>query len=249
MPKQIVAVTIPIYKSTLDKDELASLLQCIKILSGHPIIFFGPESLDIGVYKNACAGKIEFNIEYFDEDYFKDIDGYNKIMLSPFFYQRFKGFKFIFIYQLDAWVFKDDLLCWCSKSYDYIGAPWHQNMWSASVAKHATIPRKILTKLGYRRFNLVGNGGLSLRKVNSCIFNLKLFKKQADKFKMNEDYFFSFFINSYNPLFKIPTASLAFKFAFEVEPEKAYLLNDKQLPMGCHAWPKFKYFWKDFILE
>ena len=28
------------------------------------------------------------------------------------------------IYQLDAYVFKDELLNWANKGYDYIGAPW-----------------------------------------------------------------------------------------------------------------------------
>ena len=28
------------------------------------------------------------------------------------------------IYQLDAFVFQDDLAYWCQQNYDYIGAPW-----------------------------------------------------------------------------------------------------------------------------
>lgn len=28
------------------------------------------------------------------------------------------------IYQLDAWVFNDELSSWCSLGYDYIGAPF-----------------------------------------------------------------------------------------------------------------------------
>ena len=246
--KQTVAVVIPIYKPVLNQDELLSLLQCIKVLNNHPIIFFCPDNLDTTVYQAACKNKIEFKVEYFDEIYFKDIHGYSRIMLSVSFYKRFINFKYILIYQLDAWIFKNDLEEWCNKNYDYIGAPWIDWPWVYNVAGYLTIPRTILTKLGYKKYNLVGNGGFSLRKTKSFIFNLAMLKKAVSEFTYAEDYFFSFYINSYNPFFKIPSEREALKFSFDINPEPSFALNNNQLPMGCHAWPKFKDFWKDYIV-
>jgi hypothetical protein len=54
------------------------------------------------------------------------------------------------IYQLDAWVFKDDLMKWCNKGYDYIGAPWFEDFGSYEKGK---------------KLWRVGNGGFSLRKI------------------------------------------------------------------------------------
>ena len=245
--KQQVAVVIPVYKTILSKDESLSLIQCINVLGDRPLIFVCSPTLDTSVYRLACKNKIEFKIECFEEKYFNDIHGYSKLMLSVFFYQRFKAYKYILIFQLDAWIFKDDLNEWCNKNFDYIGAPWIGWPWVNNVAKFLTIPREILTKIGYSNYNLVGNGGLSLRKVRSFIFNLKLLKKPVSKFTYAEDYFVSFFINSYNPFFRIPTEREALKFSFDINPEESFNLNMNQLPMGCHAWPKFKEFWASHI--
>jgi len=247
MPKEPVVIVIPIYKAILSADELASLQQCIKILKKHPIVFFGSDKLDVTVYKNALAGEIPFNIEYFDDVYFKNIDGYNKLMLSTSFYERFKKYQYMLIYQLDAWVFTDELQYWCNKGYDYIGAPWIDADWCAYCASHITLTRRIAGKLGYTNFNLVGNGGFSLRKISSFLFNLKLFSKKVKSFDLNEDFFYSYFINSYNVFFKVAPFNVALKFSFEVKPEMLLEQNNGKLPFGCHAWLKRIDFWQDYI--
>jgi hypothetical protein len=154
----------------------------------------------------------------------------------------------LLICQPDAWIFKDEVMDWCNKGYDYIGAPWVNWKWSEFAASHITLPRTILGRLGYKQFNLVGNGGFSLRKVSSVITNLKIFKHALKSFNENEDYFFSFYINSYNPFFKIPLAEEALKFCFDENPDECFSLNNNQLPMACHAWPKYHSFWKKYIL-
>lgn len=44
-------------------------------------------------------------------------------MLEADFYRRFGKYKYMLIYQLDAFVFSDKLLDFCEMGYDYIGAP------------------------------------------------------------------------------------------------------------------------------
>ena len=44
--------------------------------------------------------------------------------ILPFLYERYAAYEFMFTYELDAFVFKDELEKWCEQGWDYIGAPW-----------------------------------------------------------------------------------------------------------------------------
>ena len=67
------------------------------------------------------------------------------------FYNGFRKYKFMLVHQLDAYVFKDDLLYWTKQGYDYIGAPWFEGMDNAGT-NASLLPE-------------IGNGGFSLRKI------------------------------------------------------------------------------------
>lgn len=246
-----IAVAIPVYKSNLNDEERVSLKRCLIKLGLHKCFLICPTQFNKDEYEKVIAetGVDRNNIQFLDfpGHFFSSIDGYNKLMLNPAFYQTFSAFNYLLIYQLDSYIFQDSLVDWCNKNYDYVGAPWINWEWSVHYARSISWPRRIRTKLGFTNYNLVGNGGFSLRKISSFIQNLNLFKKQAECFKLNEDYFFSFFVTTYNPFFKIPDYHEALKFSFDENPHEAYLLNEKMLPMGCHGWPKYKSFWSEFI--
>lgn len=243
-------IVIPIYQNFTALTELPklSLKQAASILNKYPIFLVSPKGLDISDYLDFFTA-FDSNIEViqFNHHFFNSVQDYNHLLLSSFFYETFADYPYILIYQTDAWIFKDELEEWCAKGYDYIGAPFVNWEWSTFYARHLTFPRRLLYRLGYRNFNLVGNGGLSLRNTKACIHNLKWFKKAAANFTLNEDYFFSFYINSYNPLFRVAPFKEALKFSFDENPEASLKLNHGQLPMGCHAWPKYASFWKDYI--
>ena len=111
--------------------------------------------------------------ENFDDAFFTDIHAYNTLMLSPEFYERFTAYRYILIAQLDTYIFRDELQAWCARGYDYVGAPWivrdiyrHPLMRLCSAIKKRYCeatgkPNSQVTG------NKVGNGGLSLRKVES----------------------------------------------------------------------------------
>lgn len=229
-----VSIVIPVYKASLSPSEAKSLAQCLEVLGGHPIRLIAPTGLDTSAY-DRCAGR-PLPIEYFDAAYFRSVSGYSKLLLSKAFYQRFKAYEYILIYQLDAWVFSDTLLSWCRRSYDYIGAPWLE-------APPAPAGTPALLNLSKRLKNKVGNGGLSLRRVRAHMrwapwvsFIFKFIPK-------NEDLLWTLFVP-----FKKPTAPEALRFAFELNPAHSYQLNQEQLPFGCHAWEKYDAgFWKKFI--
>lgn len=271
------AIVIPIYKECLSESEILSLNQCFKILGNYPIIFICQMSLDIGFYENFCKLKnIEFRIQQFDDKYFKGLAEYSKLLLDVNFYKQFIDYEYILIYQLDAWVFKDKLIEWCDKGYDYIGAPWFEGYDKPEP------DAKLLPE--------AGNGGFSLRKVSSIIKTLSLsfpmkyaknWRETYDTFKkrhlisnvlnipillwkrygiknlayfffkdtqMYEDFVFAKITPRINKNFKVATPKEAMFFSFEVNPSKLYEMSHKTLPFGCHAWEKYEpEFWTNFI--
>ena len=251
MNKNDVTVVIPVYKTTLLNFEIQSLNQCVKILGHHSIVFVHPESLDVSTIN--FDGRI--SSEKFPDHYFKSVFGYNRLMLTASFYERFSQSKFILIYQLDAYVFRDELLYWCSKDYDYIGAPW--------IATPNKGFKKVLSLFDSKKkkarseiFYKVGNGGFSLRKVSTHIANSKKMKsvieqnlkRSEDDFRIMEDVFWSS-VPEHDSSFLIPDYKEGLKFAFDRKPKLALKLNNNKLPFGCHGFekPKVKNFWSQII--
>lgn len=242
--KTLCAIVIPVYKSELSESEKRSFLKCLKTFKGRAIFLAAPNKLDLSAYRQHDESLLTAK---FENEFFKDIESYNRLLLSNHFYKRFSDYKYILIYQLDAYVFKDELEYWCKKGYDYIGAPIINNHFVTPWLKHLN-KRNLLLKLGILKNDNVGNGGFSLRKVSSFIFNSQLFKKETEGWSLNEDLFWSFRLPVINPFFRIPSMSTAVGFSIEGSPSYCYELNKKQLPFGCHAWEKYEpEFWKKFI--
>lgn len=250
MVKADCCIVIPIYQDfdQLPGTALQSLTRASKILKAYPFFLVVPQSLQLEKYLQFFNDwGITIQLVLFDDSYFASIQGYNQLLLSPNFYRGFTQYQYMLLYQTDAWIFEDGIAYWCKQGYHYIGAPFVEWEWSTFYARHLTLPRRILYWLGYRQFNLVGNGGLSLRHIKACLHNLNRFKKAAQQFTHNEDYFFSYYINSFNPFFRVAPFRKALQFSFDENPATSFALNGQKLPMGCHAWPKYKDFWKDYI--
>ncbi len=242
-----VVIIIPTYKKTLSTSEQYALKRCRTLLSAFDIVFVAPEKLDI----DYCAQNI---IHRFPDKYFVDIQGYNALMLSAEFYQRFLdlGYEFMLIHQLDALVIKNELLYWCGKNYDYIGASWidkKRNFLSRcrrifdawrwkSFCKGKKIALKKI-KLDYLTYKEVGNGGFSLRKIAKLlalvITHQDWIAKILTHTTIPEDIFFGVLLNLYkkNEILVAPFAE-GIKFAFEMRPEISYKQNNYELPFGGH---------------
>jgi hypothetical protein len=239
-----VCVVVPMYKSILNDYERISLEQVKKVLSKHALKVVSPHSLSL---KDIDLGKA--SVERFDDSYFASISGYNRLMLSSDFYRRFLGYEYVLIYQLDAFVFRDELDYWCNQKYDYIGAPWMCFPWYENRDRMTHI-QNAFKKIGIsiKSRSVVGNGGLSLRKIKSFYRNSILFKPITRKWLENEDMFWGLIVTLINPFFKVPDLHIAIKFSFEACPELAYKSNNFNLPFGCHAWERYDInFWKPFF--
>ncbi|ALL08511.1 hypothetical protein AQ505_25385 [Pedobacter sp. PACM 27299] len=252
-------VVIPAYRK-LQPIELRFLENGLLRTAGFEQVIVAPDDLII----DHSFGKLcELRVERFPNHFFKDIAGYNRLMISIDFYSRFTDFKYLLTLQSDVYLFKNELDYWCDQAYDYIGAPWYKAAVLKKRSLRAWVFRNIRQPLLTRKreggwlANKVGNGGLSLRNISSAIHTLKLC--DAELFKTywnpsshhyNEDIFWSIEAPKINREFRIPIWNQALKFAVEFEPQNAIKKLEGELPFGCHSPilmdPDF---WKKYIPE
>jgi hypothetical protein len=265
-----VCVVIPIHSSNPTALELSSFKQCFSILRSHSITVLAPKNLNLELYREVVS---EFEVIFIDPIWQSSLAQYNKLKVSGYFYKLFKSYQYLLTYELDGWVFKDELEYWCNKNYEYIGAPWFEG-WDK-----ADKDSKIVG---------VGNSGFSLRSVPASIRILKRisflkrlrtfwFKNHIQAvirfssvlsllkraFKIDnydslnwalvqkdllEDFFWSQVISKAFSDYKVGSISDAIKFSFEVNPAHLFKLNEMRLPFGCHAWDKHDpKFWEPYI--
>lgn len=148
-------VVIPIYKDVPARGECASIRQTFRVLGRHDIVFVTHKGCKLDEYSRIVRDEGgTMRTEFFDKGYFDSTAHYSDLCLSEDFYLRFTGYEYMLICQPDAWVFRDELDHWCSKGYDYIGAPIY-----------FPYSKKKFTRIFYG----VGNGGFSLRRIEHCL--------------------------------------------------------------------------------
>jgi hypothetical protein len=269
-PDKLVAVVVPMHnRKELTADEEISLRHLVHFLGRYDKYLVVPESLDLRI-----PG---FRPKPFRDEFFGSVSAYNRMMLTPAFYEAFGDYRYILNYHLDALVFSDELLRWCDLKLDYVGPPW--------------LPCK---DTPWVKNPKVGNGGFSLRKVASFLKiidsgkyaidpeeywcrtyasapalkrYINLHKKHLKRLRLfngvkqeiadwpkvswhNEDHFWSDRGRHYYPQFKIADFETGLKFGFEAAPRHCFELNGRKLPFGCHAWPKYdRAFWEPFLLK
>lgn len=220
-----VAVVIPYYHSQLNELEQISFQQCVKVLYRYPIVLVVPDTMKESEYP---VGN-QFIVVKVPFQWMESIATYNRMMLDIDFYERFSEYEYILIYQLDAFVFRDELLKFCAMGYDYIGAPWPRGV--------------IYVKDMQQCVWYVGNGGLSLRNVEASILMLK--KHPADSWEVQEDIYWAVCDSDE---FHVASMEIAVQFSIEALVRKMVERNNNQLPFGCHAWEKFDFsFWMPFF--
>ncbi|WP_165023357.1 DUF5672 family protein [Dysgonomonas sp. ZJ279] len=257
--KQCIVI-FPVYTS-ITESERYFFEQAIRMTSGFRHVFIAPRSMHLD---DSFGDLRALDVICFDEFYFKDIVGYNLLMLSREFYETFTDYEYMLIHQSDVYLFKPELKFWCEKGYDYIGAPWLK-------------PKKIRRGIFYQKlidifpklypsekkklhecYNAVGNGGLSLRRINSflTIFELPDSSKILNVYReklltnslYNEDIFWSIEAPRMLKYFSKPLWKEAMAFAVETHCYYAYRLLGEKLPFGCHAPSVYEpEFWQNHI--
>lgn len=258
--KPSIAIAVPYYKNELTDDEQASLQACLRILGRYDTFLVAPRGLDTSVVTQAHP---TLEVERFDDSYFQSLRGYNKLMLDERFYERFARYDYILIYQLDAYVFKDELQQWADKGYDYIGAPWIGKSSTPEGDTAGCRFKRFWYRLTNNRKRLVkhywggvGNGGFSLRRVNRMRQITRRYRKKIDRMLDDDRPFYAedvwlFLEPGCRHRLRVPPFGEALAFAMETMPETAYRWNHGMLPFGCHAFGRdaYKDFWAPFIRQ
>ena len=236
-----LVVLVPIYRAHLDALEQFSLDVSLSVLAGRYVRFIGPSGMDLSLYTERYPSVPFIG---FDEASFSSIPGYNRLLLSPEFYQQFAEYEFMRILQTDAIILRDELDYWCVQPFDYIGAPWpdgyelfvNLGLFEGAFGKRVKVH--------------VGNGGLSLRRISKCVSLLNEFDIAISVFShtgSSEDLFFSV-MGALSGDFIIPNEITASRFALELKPSYYVAVNGGKLPMGGHAWWKHEpEFWRKLL--
>lgn len=225
-------IGIPVYSSSLSDSEKLSLNQLCKII-GHTyeICLICPNNMDIKEYVNITYNNdVYLSFLFCNPEYFKSTETYSYLCETVDFYGCFSDYEYLLIYQLDGWIFTNFLEYYINLGVDYIGSPW---------------------KKGAFGFNQdsVGNGGISLRRVQKFIEicdNLSsedFHKEYAEK----EDLFFC---KTLKDKIKLNLPSIENASNFSLTGAWHYFLNvynNRHLPMCVHAWYKNYKIWKNYI--
>lgn len=217
-----VAVVVIGYKADLTDDEKLSFKRCIDVFCNRDIFIVGPWDISKDEYVKINDYKLNLNFINIEKKWFESVFTYSKMLMQRWFYNLFLEYKYILIYQLDCYAFKDNLDYFISLDYDYYGAIW---LWNNT-------------------FNCVGNGGFSLRKISAFLENLEE-RKDLDFINSDEcDYFIEdhAFCTGFYPLKKICPFDVAEQFSFETSifnrnPDE---MKIEEFPMGIHGFTNDK---------
>ena len=246
-----VAVLVPVFRERLGEDEQLSLRHLGTHLGAYDAYSFQPASLELEL-----PGLTPVRM---GDRHFRTHRDYSRLLLGDELYRRFERYEFVLVHQLDCLVLSDELARWCSEEWDYVGAPWVRE-----------------APDGRLYFAGVGNGGLSLRRVESLLRVLdarrrsgalvvarhaaevvrRVFREPRrarqlvrDRY-VYEDKFWSNEAPRLVPGFRIPPAEVAVGFAFEREPRFCLAANGGRLPFGCHKWRAHNpEFWEPHLLR
>ena len=240
----------------MTQKERSALNQGVTILHNHPFVIIHPDSYSVDYLLRQYPEIQEMALP---DEHFSSIETYNKMMLSPWFYGLWTQYEYMLVYQIDAYVFSDQIDCWTSMGYDYIGAPWmlNDNFYQNHIGHLIT---RLLKRIPIRDhhvhsahlYHQVGNGGFSLRRISrmkeimEC--NKDLINSVNGKHEKQEDVMISIILREKENL-KIPVWRLALLFSFEKAPAKCLKLTQGALPFGCHdtGGHYWESFWKYYI--
>jgi len=239
-----LAIVTPTHRNQFGFEEKIILQKSLGHNSDIRHFFAVPENLDekwlVSNFRTSTVLKFDFN-------FFESPQSYNKLMLSPFFYEKFEDFKYILILQTDAVLLRriapQDYV-----DFDYVGAPWRKSL---RVSIHDGDLHANNKRLFWKPFVRVsvGNGGLSFRNVSS--FRELLSDAQVSDFNSrvfdgshNEDFVISYLIKKRN--YRVPSKKRA-RGVF-MEEDLAFCSKVPKI-LGVHAPNKYNPKLSDEILK
>lgn len=224
-------VVVPVYRPELTVWERASLRQTVGVLQeNYPVELLVPCGMDCSAIRREFSGLPvrEVSDEWLGRK--NGIAGYNRMMLSAGFYELFRDYEYLLICHTDAWIFRDELADWCRRGYDCVAAPWvRRKVYDLPILKQYLRWRLRRAERAGRMirqslYGKIGNGGLSLRRVESFRAACEKYGDEIERFCSmgnhlgNEDVFWAVVPEG----FRYPSQEEALRFAFDTNPRYCY---------------------------
>lgn len=237
-------------KEKLYDYEILSLNRTLDLYLGSDIcdiMLHIPNTIDTNILFNYLRSDIKERVHnnnlYISQDnplLFQSVNGYNNMLLTNFLYndmsKKYK-YKYMFIVQIDAFVFNDMLKYYIDKNYDYIGS-YEYFLYRSS--------NSLIGNINNEKYMYL-NGGFSLRNIDKCIEAVNnycvvpeylethiLFDTLINTTYFAEDSFFSQILNQNN----IDIKDLIMFGYSSLSSYTVYPLNKYRYPFGCHGIQK-----------
>ncbi len=256
-PSSHTCVVVTFVFRDLNPKEAAFMKQNATMLRKHPFVVVHPKRYSVDKLLTEYPWLTEKAVE---DHWMSSVMSYNAMMLSPWFYEMFADYEYLLICQTDAYVFSDQLLDWCQRGYDYVGAPWLANdtFYERTLG---TLIRPLMKRLLPMRnyhihsdhiYHEVGNGGFCLRRISKMIQVLRdnqdIIRQCKGKHERMEDVLICIILAQKETI-KKPSWKEALYFSFEKAPRWCLDMTYGTLPFGCHDtnaryWDSF---WKERI--
>ena len=229
-------IVVPVYNEVPNELEKLSLKQLdIIVKDDIEICLVGPNRINFSSYVELFNNKPKH--ESFDDKYFESNKSYSQLCLSYDFYKRFDDYEYMLIYQTDCWIFRNEIKKFCEMGYDYIGGPIYSSGSRRPSFKNSMRP-------------VVGNGGLSLRKISMMLKltdpNGYLYNKYKDEWNSVEyEDMFICDVLAHDIYINIPDYRIAEQFSIDTLPRHMNKLN----PMAAHRVFALYQYWNKRIDE
>ena len=230
-------IVVPVYNEVPNELEKLSLKQLdIIVKDDIEICLVGPNRINFSSYVELFNNNKPKHAN-FDDKYFESNKSYSQLCLSYDFYKRFDDYEYMLIYQTDCWIFRNEIKKFCEMGYDYIGGPIYSPGSRWPGFKNSMRP-------------VVGNGGLSLRKISMMLKltdpNGYLYNKYKDEWN-SVDYEDMFICDvlAHDIYINIPDYRIAEQFSIDTLPRHMNKLN----PMGVHRVFALYQYWNKRIDE
>jgi hypothetical protein len=208
--RKTCCIVIVTHKETLDGKDEISFKRCLEVFGGkRDIKLILPDNITTTYYEEYTN---VLEIVKVNNKWLSSLKEYNAMCCNQEFYELFKDYEYVLIYQTDCWVFEDRLDYFIGLGYEYYGAPWVHNN------------------------DMVGNGGLSLRKVSKMIEITNKYEFKGESLEGAEDTWFSI---THKDEINICPLDVACQFSIE-NPVKKYLEKVNNLPMCLHGRNAYK---------
>ena len=232
----VCIIVVPVYHNVPDELEQLSLKQLDKIVLDIDICLIGPDDINYEEYSKLFSND-RIQIKNFNKEYFKSQQSYSTLCLEYDFYNSFSQYEYMMMYQTDCWIFRNEIKKFCEMGYDYIGGPIYSSGSHWPGFNNCSRP-------------IVGNGGLSLRKIYTMKKltdkNGYLYNKYKDEwYSVEYEDMFICDILAHDIYMNIPDYRIAEKFSVDFIPKYMNRLN----PMGAHRVFGLYNYWKNRIEE